>query len=460
MAVFNTVALSQLEQPSRLDPEYYQPEYVELSSKLRSLPHRQLGSLSKRIVSFGAYSLTNFIEWKSSGIPFVEAENIKDGFVDYGGVRFIDDSVDSILAKSRVQEGMVLLAMSGSVGNAAVAYRIPDRLNSNQDIAKITPIDGFSPYLLSLFLNSKFGRTQVLRLPVGSVQQHIFLWQIKRLLVPDVFDTRLVRDVQSLCVDALDKIKKSVTLLSQAEVLLLRELGLEDYTLMHLVSYTGTLSGTCEVRRIDAEYFQPAYDDILKRIRGYVNGSIPLLRLVENVDAGFEPKRQPKDLFTYVELANIDTSIGLIAESTKLRGEEAPSRARRILHKNDVLVSSVEGSLGKAAMVDDRFEGALASTGFFQFRPEGILPEVLLVLSRNIVLQSQLRRQCAGTILTAVPSEGLRRISVPRLQENLQKQIAAIVKESHATRRQADDLLNTAKAKVEAAIEREIEKLP
>ena len=51
----------------------------------------------------------------------------------------------------------------------------------------------------------------------------------------------------------------------------------------------------------------------------------------------------------------------------KIKGDQAPSRARRILKENDVIVSSVKGSLEKVALVDKEYDGSLASTGFFQF---------------------------------------------------------------------------------------------
>ena len=95
-------------------------------------------AISESIVSFGAYALTNFIEWQDDGIPFIVAENIKQGFISYEGARYISNKTDEILKKSRIQEEQVLLSMSGSVGNAAVAYKIPPKLNSNQDIVKIT----------------------------------------------------------------------------------------------------------------------------------------------------------------------------------------------------------------------------------------------------------------------------------------------------------------------------------
>ena len=119
-----------------------------------------------------------------------------------------------------------------------------------------------------------------------------------------------------------------------------------------------------------------------------------------------------------------------------------------------MVVSSVEGSLEKVALVDEKHEGSLASTGFFQFRSLKIPPEVLLVLSKCIVIQAQLKKQCAGTILTAVPNDSLKRILIPVLPEKIQKKIASLVRQSHEAREKARLLLENAKKELEEAIEK------
>jgi restriction endonuclease S subunit len=123
------------------------------------------------------------------------------------------------------------------------------------------------------------------------------------------------------------------------------------------------------------------------------------------------------------------------------------------LKEGDVIVSSVEGSLEKVALVDREHDTCLASTGFFQFRPLNILPEVLLVLSKTIILQLQLKKLCSGTILTAVPKESLRDIIIPLLPLSIQQEIASLVQQSHEARKKAKELLEIAKRAVEIAIE-------
>ncbi|MEM2058358.1 MAG: restriction endonuclease subunit S, partial [Thermoproteota archaeon] len=78
---------------------------------------------------------------------------------------------------------------------------------------------------------------------------------------------------------------------------------------------------------------------------------------------------------------------------------------------------------------------------------------VLLVLSKSIVIQMQLKKECAGTILTAVPNESLKKILVPIIPDKTQQKIDSLVQQSHEARRKAKYLLEEAKRKVEEAIE-------
>lgn len=448
MITLSLIHKSQLEKAYRLDAEYYQPEYLEVTDKVKAIPHKTLEDISESIVSFGAYALTNFIEWQDSGILFMVAENIKEGFISYEGARYIGDKTDEILKKSRIQEGQVLLSMSGSVGNAAVAYKIPTKLNSNQDIVKIKLKEKLSPYSLAAFLNSKYGRMQVLRLPVGSVQQHIFLWQTKSLLVP-IFPKKFLTKIDKIYKEGLDQLQISKALYDQAGDSLLEELGLKGFKPSDESSYSVNLADVEATHRLDAEYFQPKYKKLVAKIK---NGKI-FSDVIKNIPARFNPIEQPDEVFKYVELSNLDPLIGVIDGHMEILGQEAPSRARRILRSGDVIVSSVQGSLDKVALVNREQNGFLASTGFFQFRSKEISSEVLLILAKSPILQMQLEKECAGTILTAVPKKRIENIVIPIISKTTQKVIADLVQRSHQAYEKSKRLLMKSKKEIEKYIE-------
>src|SRR4030042_1219413 len=170
MAVTSIISRAKLEGRHRIDAEYYRPRYAELADILSRSNPVAIGAISESLKSFGAYSLMNQVVYHESGIPFLRGVDLKEGYIDFSNVIFIDASAHRLLWKSEVVPGQVLLAMSGSVGNTAVArptWCYP--VNSSQDLAKITLRKGIDPYYITTFLNSKFGRFQTERLPVGSI---------------------------------------------------------------------------------------------------------------------------------------------------------------------------------------------------------------------------------------------------------------------------------------------------
>ena len=54
-----------------------------------------------------------------------------------------------------------------------------------------------------------------------------------------------------------------------------------------------------------------------------------------------DPRQDPASEFQYVDIAGIDHTLKAIAEHQTLMGIDAPSRARKVIRKDDVLVSTV-----------------------------------------------------------------------------------------------------------------------
>ncbi|MGQ9706011.1 MAG: hypothetical protein ACUVWP_03275 [bacterium] len=98
------------------------------------------------------------------------------------------------------------------------------------------------------------------------VQSKLELNDIRNLMV-----VRLLSSHEKQFHDDLLEIEQlfetSKSLYSQAENLLLEELGLRDFKPEYKLSYTATLSNVFSSHRIDAEYFQPAYEEVIRRIK-------------------------------------------------------------------------------------------------------------------------------------------------------------------------------------------------
>lgn len=445
--VYSIIQKSQLEGAQRIDAEYYQQEYLDVVDKISSLPHDTLQNISKSLLSFGAYSLTSYIQWKDQGIPFITAENVKEGFIDFSDVRYIDETVDEILKKSRVYENDVLLAMSGKVGDASIAVNIPSKLNSNQDIVKIRLKQGFSPYVLAVFLNSKYGRLQVLRLPVGSVQQHIFLWQTASLLIPK-FSTNFTNEIEQLYKQSLQAINNSERFNIEAENLLLEELGLENFQREEEVSYIVHFSDIQSANRMDADYFQPKYQRIIDKIIKKKRMSEIAKRIKNSVKPSLDTE------YNYIEISDVNADNGEVTFN-KILGKELPANAKIGLSGGEFIISKVRPTRGAVAIIPQEFSANFIASGAFSvFNIDNPTREYLQVVFRSIVGRLQLERPTTGTSYPTITDEDIENVWIPDISFEIQEKIAELVRKSHEARRESKRLLEEAKRTVEEMIER------
>ena len=448
MAVYSIINKSQLEGALRLDAEYYQPEYLEIISNIKNQDAKPLSDFLKLLYRYPTFYN---LQYYDKGILVLKGEDIlPQGFIENQSQDFISEEDSKRFPKTILKEGDLIFSVRGYVGKVGIIDKKYEGSIISANLIRAA-IKDISPYFLWVYLNSDYGIKQIDRVKMITAQETIIADDIKNFLVP-IIDKKEQFEIEDLAKQAIKKVRESESFYSQAENLLLEELGLKDFKPEDDLSYIVNLSEVKSARRADAEYFQPKYKKLVEKLKKY--GATPLLDLVQNVAARFNPKSQPNRIFQYVELSNITSSVGTIDEFSEMLGSETPSRARRILKPNDVILSSVEGSLEKVALVSKAQDGHIASNGFFQFRSEDILPEVLLVLAKSFVLQMQFAKETAGTILMAVPKEALKNIVVPKINKPLQQKIADLVQKSHQARKKAKELLEKAKRKVEEVIEK------
>jgi len=456
---YSIVNVSELEGELRIDAEYYEPFYLRNEEIIKRKMWDVLGSIFKKICS--GKTPTSYNENGKNLV--VRSGDLTGNIINKGSLLKTDEEKLFWLEEKDI---LISSIGKGSIGKVAINLE-KERLATVSEVTVLRDCK-YNPFFIAIYLQSKFGQTEINRQITGATGQlHLLPSNIASIIAPKTTDSAQEK-IEEMVLKAYEEREKADSLYKIAEDTLLEELGLKDWRPKSKKIVIGgkefeeeenisirNLSEAIEADRIDAEYFQPAYEEISKKIKEYPNGFSRLLNHVENVNPNFDPTKYPEQTFSYVELADIDSSIGVIHRVNELKGEEAPSRARRMLKEGDVIVSSVEGSLEKVALVDKEHNGCLASTGFFQFRPLDILSEVLLVLSKTIVLQSQLKKKCSGTILTAVPKESLRDIIIPILPLSTQQKIASLVQQSHEARKRAKELIEIAKRAVEIAIEEE-----
>ena len=298
-------------------------------------------------------------------------------------------------------------------------------------------------------MNCKYGQNWMFRNQTGMVQQGLPLDKVRSIPLP-MLSCIFQHKIELIVKTAHTNLSKSKHLYSEAEEILLSELGLKNWQPNNTpVNIKQLKESFLASGRLDAEYYQTKYEDYAGFIRKYKNGFDVLGNVCSLNEKNFNPEDDIK--YNYIELSNIGNS-GEITGCTSAIGAELPSRARRLVHTNDVIVSSIEGSLQSVALVTDEYDKAICSTGFYVVKSETINPETLLVLFKSEPMQNLLKQGCSGTILTAIGRNELHNIVMPKIRNEVQKEIAEYVQKSISLRKEAKQLLENAKLQVEDAI--------
>lgn len=437
----------------RFDSEYFRKELLEKIKQLKKLSPKRLEVFAK---VQGGKRLPLGDDFADSGIPYIRAEDVKNSFVQYGNSPFISEKTHFEIAGYQTKKDDVLLTIVGnSIGDVGIVKFELDRCNLTENCVKVVVPLEFRPYLsdyLFLFFMSHYGQSQIEREKVGTAQPKLAIERIRRFMVPAVSRTIQIK-LSNTVKCANHRLASSRYIYAQAEALLLDTLGMTNFLpIAETVNIKTFKDSFAATGRLDAEYYQPKYEDYQVRVLSYPNGWQPLMQACNLKDSNFTP-----DDFTaykYIELADIDTSGG-ISGCTEALGNELPSRARRIVDAGDVLISSIEGSLSSCAIVPGKMDAALCSTGFYVINSDKINSETLLVLFKSPLLQNLLKQGCSGTILTAINKTEFQNIPVPIIEGGAQTKIAALVRESVSLKAESERLLNLAKRAVEIAIEQD-----
>lgn len=215
---------------------------------------------------------------------------------------------DNQIASYKLEDRDVLFNRTNSrafVGRTGIFRKFSDedvvfasylvRINPDPEIV--------TPEYLTAFLNTKYGVIDIKRRARHSVNQsNVNLEEVKRIEIP-LLCNQLQNGITLSFNNAVDSIQASEVVYNEAQTLLLAELGLSDWQPGHQLTFIKNFSDPERTERIDADYFQPKYNEIVNVIKNYLGGWDTLGNQGHLKDTNFNP--DAKTEYKYIELANI-----------------------------------------------------------------------------------------------------------------------------------------------------------
>ncbi len=431
----------------RIDAECYQEKYILVEKKLSTLKHTLLGK-EVSIFCKGIFDIKAEC-YSDSGIPFVRIGNLKDYVIDQSNITYIPKLEHIRNHKSALRRGDVILSKTAY---PAASFVDIYECNTSQDTIalKLKENSQIASEYLVIFLNSKFGLNQMERWFTGNIQMHLNLLDSRNIIIPILTKT-LQETIKTLFSSAIRLKKQSVLEFNQAQSLLLSELGLTNWQPKHQLTFIKNYFDTQHAGRIDAEYFQPKYEEIEEAIKCYSGGYTFIKDEFAQNKSTFNI--DDKKLYQYVEIGSVNVSTGEII-AVDVLGADLPANAKRVLKKNDIIISKVRTYRGAITIVEE--DGFVGSGAFTVLRVIGsINKETLLTFLHSKPLLAWSLKPNTGTSYPVIVNDDILNLPVPTLPEEKQTQIQKNVTESFTLRKQSKHLLECSKQAVEMAIEQD-----
>lgn len=441
----------------RFDSEYFKKDYFKNLELLKKYSHGWVlfNSIIK-IITGGATPLGS--EYPESGIKFLRVQNIMQNYIDDSDLVFISEEYHQTLKRSQLLENDILLTITGvSYGKSAVVTKEFIGCNINQHSVKITLANSsFLPLFMSTFLNCNFGKLQSDKNIVGVTRPALDYQSIKKFVIPLV-TIEFQNCISKIVNDAFLTKEKSKIIYQEAEKLLLSELGLQDWqpTEDNIAEKSFSESFLAS-GRLDAEYYQPFYEDIENRIKSkefvlvedicsHINyGSVPTSPYTENGEG-----------IPYLKGLNLkNTEIVVNKLDRIINTEDLP--AKFYTKKGDIIISQM-GTVGNCGVIENEHVGWIFASFTIRIRikdKDKFNPHFVALYIEKLAKPYYLMRNIAQASVrqnTDLPT--IKNMYIPVINQNMQNFIADKMQESKNLRQQSKQLLEIAKIGVEKAIE-------
>lgn len=125
-------------------------------------------------------------------------------------------------------------------------------------------------------------------------------------------------------------------------------------------------------------------------------------------------KEIPNEEFKYIDITSVEQQTGRIKNIQSIIGKNAPSRARRIVYKDDIIMSMVRPYLKAFAIIPENYNNQICSTGFAVLTcKKEIIPKYLLHMLFSDYTIEQCNNMMLGAHYPALNNNQVSKIKIP-----------------------------------------------
>lgn len=451
--------LSELEYSGRLDAEYYRPQFMKYERLLQARSAVKLASLSDFLIGpFGsAFAVENYSD--ESIYRYIRGKDVKEMYLMDNDNVYMPKSDFDRLSKYALRKNDILVSVVGTLGNAAIVEEedLPAVFSCKSTVLRANSI--YPEYLLA-YLNSKYGRSLLLRKERGAIQKGLNLDDLKTLAVYSA-GTDFQKDIRQIYLGSLELRKSSKIMYSQAEAVLAETLDISGFQpSTESVSVKSYAESFAQTGRLDAEYYQPKYDGLIAHLVAQPHDKlINLVDIKKSIEPGSDAYSDDDTGLPFLRVADYSKH-GLLEPQKRLADSYVEANKAEILSllpRKKTILFSKDGSVGEAYCLQE--DGNFITSGailHLTVKPKKeVLPDYLALVLNSDVVRLQAERDAGGSIILHWRKEEIEDVIVPIISSEKQEAIVKSLKEAEQLKFESKRLLDVAKRAVEIAIEQD-----
>jgi len=445
MARWCVINYSDIE-PHRADAEFFDSYYQSILQTIK-----KSGNIEEFKYLFNHIGRGEKPEYSEKGtVPVVRSVNVEN--LSFNDIRqdYVTENFCEVKDRGKIFKDDIVITSTGTgtLGRASIWYHKKTAFNVPENTV-LRGRKAVDPYLIAIFLNTKFGKSQFFQHQRGSSGQlHLYPNDIKKMIFPLIL-LKKENELSQMIKKSFELNQQAISLFSEPHNLIDKELKLNMLKFKKPVGYEANFSQAMFSSRTDAEHFYPEFDNLCRRLPGHINFT-PLSKALVYCQRGKQPEYSENGIRVINSKHVSSNKINF--EDTRF-AEEPPLDALKINHGDVLMNGTGRGTIGRAAPYFET-DPALPDNHVTILRTQGLDPVFLSVFLNSKAGQLQVEKHQRGSSgqIELYPQD-IRKFLIWEAPQSLQAEIRDLHDQALSLEKESKQLLEQAKQMVEDLIE-------
>jgi restriction endonuclease S subunit len=458
---YSIVNYKKLNLRDRVDAEYFQPTYLHIEDELKKQDAQRLEKFCDITGSAFYPAATQLYE--IGEIPFIRCVDcisfpIITTLQNNSFERIPLDFLNEHRNIKQLTNDEIVITKVGTPCFSSIIHNI-NQVALSRTVLGLKNICGIHPYYLMAFLRSKYGFYQLYRERELTIQYQLTLERVANILIYKPKQERIEQTISQLCHQYIKAVCQFQDLCKQAEQIIFDELNIHGSPNVSR-KFIKNHSVTKKAQRLDAEYFQPQYDDLLEIYKKFDHDSLEnlcdLIGHPSNPPYATEKEEHKTFVVTQRHLGEyfLNDEFWNDEEALYTTDDFLKKNEKYIVQKEDILLYSVGAYIGKANIYTASIKATIGSfLTLLRAKKERINPYYLLVWLNSDIGISTSKRHQRGMAQQYLYPYDIKTFIIPLIDMTKQDEIERLLLTSYTNLINSKALIDIAKKGIEFSIE-------